>query len=176
MDLKANLEEQERLARTIIDDYDSWDCENDPSPVDIDDAARLAELVIARKEFLATVKEEEKFYTVVDLGDFSDTPGGRSAERSLYSAEEFYNSHVKPALNNFDIVMVNLDGSQGVLYSFLEEVFGGAVRDIGKEVYNRLIPYASKHPSRADFALTCLREAYDLKVAEEVANDRAKLQ
>lgn len=49
MDPEANLKEQESLAATIIADWDNPDSDG----VDQHDAARLAELVLAMKEWRA---------------------------------------------------------------------------------------------------------------------------
>ena len=60
--------------------------------------------------------------------DFTEFPGGRYREDGTFSGEEFRNDFLIPALDNFDQVLVQLDGTAGYPSSFLEEAFGGLVR------------------------------------------------
>ena len=60
--------------------------------------------------------------------DFSRYPGLRFRRLGAYSGEEFRDSVLIPALEQEDIVSIELDGSKGYGSSFLEEAFGGAVR------------------------------------------------
>lgn len=65
--------------------------------------------------------------------DFSDTPGPRYKSEGSHSGEEFRTSmlsnKVRDAIQNGDTLVVDLDGAQGYGTSFLEESFGGLIRD-----------------------------------------------
>ena len=96
----------------------------------------------------------------IDLAKvFSSTPGGRYKREGLFSAQEFREDFLEPALREHQVVIVDLDGPIGVLPSFLEEVFGGAVRALGPEEGTRVIPKAEKFPLRASLAQNYQEEA-----------------
>lgn len=61
--------------------------------------------------------------------DFSPVPAGRHVSDGDYSGEFFRTSILRPALNNFATVEVILDNTEGFGSSFLEEAFGGLIRD-----------------------------------------------
>lgn len=60
--------------------------------------------------------------------DFSECPSGRYRTDGPASGEAFREDILWPALQNFDVVIVTLDGTEGYGSSFLEEAFGGAIR------------------------------------------------
>ena len=73
---------------------------------------------------------------VIDVSrDFSASPGGRFAKHGPSSGEEFRRSVLKNAIAEAiardDLVIVRLDGTAGYGGSFLEEAFGGLVREEG---------------------------------------------
>lgn len=61
--------------------------------------------------------------------DYSDAPAGRYRKDGPYSGERFREDFLIPALSAEDAVEVDLSGVAGYGSSFLEEVFGGLVRD-----------------------------------------------
>lgn len=61
--------------------------------------------------------------------DFSQVPAGRLAGDGPYNGEKFREEFLLPALKNNDFVIVDLDGVEGYGSSFLEEAFGGLVRN-----------------------------------------------
>lgn len=61
--------------------------------------------------------------------DFSRYPAGRFVKDGPFSGELFRNKHLKPALQEQEHLVVDLDGARGYGSSFLEEAFGGLVRD-----------------------------------------------
>ena len=66
--------------------------------------------------------------------DFSEFPAGREREDGPNSGQRFREEILGPALRATkpdDIVEVNLDGTMGYGSSFLEEAFGGLVRNDG---------------------------------------------
>lgn len=66
--------------------------------------------------------------------DYTRMPGGRHISEGSYSGEDFRETILKPkyleAKKNGDELTVNLDGGFGYATSFLEEAFGGLVRDL----------------------------------------------
>jgi hypothetical protein len=63
--------------------------------------------------------------------EFSDTPAGRFKSDGPFSGEVFREKLLHPALVAHEEVEVNLDGALGYGSSFLEEAFGGLVREHG---------------------------------------------
>jgi len=63
--------------------------------------------------------------------DYSDTPAGRYITDGSYSGERFRDEFLYPALKENDHVDVNLDDALGYGSSFLEEAFGGLIREKG---------------------------------------------
>lgn len=61
--------------------------------------------------------------------DFSRTPAGRFKADGPKSGEAFREDLLYPALKEADSVEVDLDGALGYGSSFLEEAFGGLVRE-----------------------------------------------
>lgn len=60
--------------------------------------------------------------------DFSQYPGGRFSRDGPNSGESFRDRYLEPALRTHDRVIIILDGTAGYPSSFLEEAFGGLVR------------------------------------------------
>lgn len=61
--------------------------------------------------------------------DFSWAPAGRYRKYGQFTGEVFRDDILVPALKEFDSVTVNLDGVMGYGSSFVEESFGGLVRE-----------------------------------------------
>lgn len=61
--------------------------------------------------------------------EFSKYPGPRYKKLGLFSGEEFRDDILIPALKVSETVTIQLDGAMGYGSSFLEETFGGAVRN-----------------------------------------------
>src|SRR5574344_651467 len=66
--------------------------------------------------------------------DYTDTPGGRYISQGEYSGEEFRNTILKPkyleAIEKKETLEIDLDGGYGYGSSFLEEAFGGLIREL----------------------------------------------
>ncbi|MEG1709192.1 MAG: STAS-like domain-containing protein [Acinetobacter sp.] len=69
-----------------------------------------------------------KSTTISVINTIGKYPFGRKKHDGNASAEEFRDDYLIPALNNYDIVNIELDGVMGYASSFLEEVFGGLLR------------------------------------------------
>lgn len=62
--------------------------------------------------------------------DFSRMPAGRHTTDGLYSGQRFREQFLVPNLGvGPDPLIVDLDGAMGYGSSFLEEAFGGLIRD-----------------------------------------------
>lgn len=74
--------------------------------------------------------------------DFSETPGSRYPVENDFSGEEFRTKLLMPALkkamDNKEKLIVILDGTAGLGTAFLEESFGGLIRN-DKFKYNDII-------------------------------------
>lgn len=62
--------------------------------------------------------------------DFTKYPGFRYKHLGKGSGEEFFTDHLIPAFTNYDVVTIELDGTNGYGSSFLDEAFGSLVRDL----------------------------------------------
>ncbi|MCK4088389.1 STAS-like domain-containing protein [Acinetobacter radioresistens] len=61
--------------------------------------------------------------------DFSKNPSGRYIKDGKTSGEAFLKNLLLPAVQTHDVVEINFDGVRGYGSSFLEEVFGGFIRE-----------------------------------------------
>jgi hypothetical protein len=81
--------------------------------------------------------------------DFSPRPAGRYLTDGPFSGGAFRKRLLKPSVARHEAVTVDLDGVRGYASSFLEEAFGGLVKEegfSGPELHQRL-RIESKHPS-----------------------------
>ena len=82
--------------------------------------------------------------TLKILTDFSSTPGPRYKTEGPFSGEQFREEILYPkildAIENDLKLVVDLDGVQGYGTSFLEEAFGGLIRNDGLE-YDTVMKY-----------------------------------
>jgi len=66
--------------------------------------------------------------------DYTKTPGGRFIKEGSFSGEDFRKKHLSPlylkAKNEEEKLEINFDGGYGYATSFLEEAFGGLVREL----------------------------------------------
>lgn len=69
--------------------------------------------------------------TIVIAKDYSETPAGRYRSDGSYSGERFREELLYPALVENDHVDISLDETLGYGSSFLEEAFGGLIREKG---------------------------------------------
>lgn len=89
------------------------------------------------------------------LGSFTEYPGLRHCKISDDSGEEFYhkvlNKEFKKALDNNEILIINLDNTAGYAPSFLDEAFGNLVYDFSMETVEKNIEIISEQePSWKD--------------------------
>lgn len=67
--------------------------------------------------------------TVVIARDFSRSPAGRNYSDGPFSGERFRKEFLVPMLGIHDRIEVDMRGALGFGSSFLEEAFGGLVRE-----------------------------------------------
>lgn len=71
--------------------------------------------------------------SIIIAKEFSDSVGGRYREEGDYSGQEFRENLLEPRLKETieknDTLLVDFDGGYGYPTSFLEEAFGGLVRN-----------------------------------------------
>ena len=63
--------------------------------------------------------------------EFTDCPGGRLEIHGEFSGQEFRERFLRPALDVYDHVILNLDGAIGFPSSFIDEVFGVLAEQVG---------------------------------------------
>ena len=96
---------------------------------------------------------------------FTVKPGRRNGKPGEFSGEEFRNKLLtgayKEALNNKCILTVDLDGGYGYASSFLEEAFGGMVRDgyDGNDMLGRIEIKSDNQPGLIDNIKKYIRNA-----------------
>ncbi len=61
--------------------------------------------------------------------DFSRYPAGRYLDDGPFSGAKFREDFLKPIIDSGEHVIIDLDGARGYGSSFLEEAFGGLVRE-----------------------------------------------
>lgn len=66
--------------------------------------------------------------TINIVKNFSKYPAGRFRSDGDYSGTRFRDDILTPALQRFNIVTIEMDGTLGYGSSFLEEAFGGLIR------------------------------------------------
>lgn len=69
--------------------------------------------------------------TIEIAKDFSEFPAGRYLDDGPFPGEKFRDEILVPTLESNDTVEVLLDGTEGYGSSFLEEAFGGLIRNKG---------------------------------------------
>ena len=72
-----------------------------------------------------------KKHTINIARDFSRYPGGRYITDGDHSGERFREEFLYPYINKGFLVVIEMDGTLGYGSSFLEEAFGGYVREHG---------------------------------------------
>jgi hypothetical protein len=99
--------------------------------------------------------------TISIAKDFSRYPYGRYRKYSDTSGEVFRQDHLIPALNNFDKIVIVLDGTEGYGSSFLDEAFANLIREENmdkKTVLEKLSFISKEDPSLIDEILEYINE------------------
>lgn len=100
--------------------------------------------------------------------DYTRTPGGRHISEGAYSGEDFREKILKKkvveALANQNAVTVILDGGFGYAPSFLEESFGGLVRELQDSRLLAMIHIVSEEePKLVDDIYNYMKDALEDK-------------
>lgn len=86
--------------------------------------------------------------TISIAKQFSPTPAGRYEDDGPFPGQKFRDELLLPALKTNEQVTVDLDGTAGFGSSFLEEAFGGLVRNgMDASVLRRKLQIKSSYPS-----------------------------
>lgn len=107
-------------------------------------------------------------HTITVVKDWFPAPFGRYPRHSPYCGQNFRTQLLVPALNAHDLVHVNLTGYNRYGRSFMDESFGGLVRDEGfsfEEIKRKLKISHDLLPSLEELAWDRLKKA-----AEDTAN------
>ena len=82
--------------------------------------------------------------------DYTRTPGGRYIKEGDFSGEDFRKKILKPAflkaVSENVTLIVDLDGGFGYAPSFLEEAFGGLVRELADPKILDIIIISNEEP------------------------------
>jgi hypothetical protein len=94
-------------------------------------------------------------YTLKISKDFTTFPGARYKNQGTFSGEEFRDDLLIPAFNKAKAagqkLTIDLDGTAGYAAIFLEEVFGGMVRQLRvKKLFNQLNIISKNEPYLID--------------------------
>lgn len=102
--------------------------------------------------------------------DFSKTPGVRYKDEGPYSGEEFRKEILFPmckkALNNNCQLKIYLDGTAGLGTSFLEESFGGLIRENNLDYLSliKILDFVSEeNPDYIEEIKEYMKDAYEKK-------------
>lgn len=102
--------------------------------------------------------------TIVIAEDFSPSPIGRYRTDSDTSGEAFRADLLAPALRSFDKVIVVLDGTDGYGSSFLEEAFGGLIRDEG----------FTEAQLKTKLSIVSNRISYKIRIGNYIAEEQSR--
>jgi STAS-like domain of unknown function (DUF4325) len=67
-------------------------------------------------------------HTINVAQEFTPYPAGRFRRHGKFTGEVFRDDILIPALNAYDVVKIDFNGTEGVRSSFLDEAFGGLIR------------------------------------------------
>lgn len=97
--------------------------------------------------------------------EFSKFPAGRVISDGPFSGQRFRDEIMAPALKAGGDVQVILDGTRGYGSSFLEEAFGGLVREHGFKADDLLkkIKFVSSRPIYIEEIKGYIRDAGNIK-------------
>lgn len=106
--------------------------------------------------------------SIIISSEFSDTPGGRYISESTFSGEEFREKILLPkyeeAIKKHEKLLIDFDGCFGFGTSFLEEAFGGMVREHSKMgILNHIVIKSTEDETIPDYVNRYIKAAEDIK-------------
>lgn len=109
---------------------------------------------------------------IIRVKDFALVPGLRYSSLSDKSGEDFYHEELNPAFarafEQSEPFLVDLDGTRGLLPSFLDEAFGNLVYDFTlKWVENLIVVNSTVEPHWLDYISKKCEEWERRRVAKE---------
>lgn len=100
--------------------------------------------------------------------DYSSTPGPRYEVEGSYSGEQFrktkFTQIFREAINHNQKIIVDLDGVVGYGTSFLEEIFGGLIREDHlsyPDIVKKLTIISKEEPYLVEDIMLYLKEAWE---------------
>lgn len=100
--------------------------------------------------------------------DFSRIPGARYPKEGNFSGYEFRTKillpKIKEAISKGEKLVVDLDGTAGLGTSFLEESFGGLIREDRmdySQVINTLVLLSREEPDYIEEIMSYLKDAHE---------------
>jgi len=76
---------------------------------------------------------------------FGKYPGGRKRRDFKFSGEEFRQRFLDENFQRYDRLNIELDGTLGYQWDFLDEAFGSLAREYGKELFWKKINLISRN-------------------------------
>ena len=81
---------------------------------------------------LANADQHAPIMKTIDIArDFTKYPAGRVLDDGPFSGERFRKDFLEPIIRSGEHAVISFDGAIGYGSSFLEEAFGGLVRECG---------------------------------------------
>lgn len=83
------------------------------------------------------------------VAKYTDMPLGRNSDDGPLNGEDYRESVVVPALKEYDVLVIDFEGTLGTAPSFLEELFGGLIRHryLTVDELHRRVKVKSKYQS-----------------------------
>ncbi|MGO4151472.1 STAS-like domain-containing protein [Cupriavidus sp. YAF13] len=100
--------------------------------------------------------------TIRVADEFSRYPAGRYLSDGPYSGERFREEMLVPIINVEDDIVIELDGARAYGSSFLEEAFGGLIREC-RTTKERALKVLKLHSKRASLVTEILGYISDAK-------------
>ena len=100
-------------------------------------------------------------YLINIAEDFSEIPGARYYDDGDFSGQEFREKFLEKEFDKYDVIEINLDGTEGYATSFLEEAFGGLVRIVKdkEKVLTKLTFISTEEPNLIEEIMSYIKEA-----------------
>ncbi len=97
------------------------------------------------------------------VSEYTDMPIGRDEKDGPKNGADYRDNYVIPALDQYSLVKIDFNNTLGAAPSFLEELFGGLVRDgkITPENFHSRIQVVYSYQSVKNNITRYVKEAHD---------------